>query len=132
MDATQFNTMLQALTQGLAAIMPQPQQPQGAPTAPVPKISIRIPIYKGAPDENVMTWMLQCQNIFAAQGITDPQSRIAYSATGFEGAALHWYLNKVQAAYTANQQNVFADWDTFATALRTAFQPPNYQQYLRQ
>ena len=119
-----------AFTQGLAGLVPA--QPQAVHAPAVPKISVKIPIYHAAPEENVMTWMLQCQNIFAAQGIVDPQTRIQYAATGFEGAALHWYLNRVQAAAAANQPNVFADWNAFATALRTAFQPPNFQHYLRQ
>ena len=129
MDAEQFQTFLQTLTAGLAGIAgPQNNNNQGN----VARIAVKIPSYKGTPEENVMTWMLQVQNIFAAQKIEDEQLRIHYAATGFEGAALHWYLNRVQAANTAKQQHVFTDWATFANALRTAFQPPNHQQYLRQ
>ena len=58
MDATQFNTLLQALTQGLQGLVPpQVQQPAVAPATP--KISVKIPTYRAAPEENVMTWMLQ-------------------------------------------------------------------------
>jgi len=119
------------LTDGLQNLAPaQPQAQQAG--APAPKINVRIPTYRGAPEENVITWMLQCQNIFLAQGIADEQKRIHYAATGFESAALHWYLNRVQVAQVANNPNVFANWAAFAAALRIAFQPPNHQQYLRQ
>jgi Retrotransposon gag protein len=131
MDAQQFQLLLTALTDGLQNLAPAQQQAQQG-GAPAPKINIRIPTYKGAPEENVITWMLQCQNIFMAQGIAEGQQRIHYAATGFEGAALHWYLNRVQVAQAANNANVFADWAAFADALRVAFQPPNHQQYLRQ
>ena len=100
-----------------------------APGAPTLKISVKIPAFKGAPKENVMLWMLQVQNLFNAQGIIDKQTRIYYATTGFEGAALHWYLNLVAAA---GNNAAFADWDTFATALRAAFQLPNFEQYIRQ
>ena len=46
-----------------------------------------------------------------------------------QGAALHWYLNKVQA--TPNNQQIFTSCDDFMTQLRAAFKPPNYQQHLR-
>ena len=132
MDATQFNTLLQALTQGLQGLVPQPQVQQQVVAPATSKISVKIPTYRAASEENVMTWMLQCLNIFEAQGLKNEQARIHYAATGFEGAALHWYLNRVQAAKDQNQALVFADWNTFATALHTSFQPPNFQQYLRQ
>ena len=93
MDTQQFTQFMTAFTQGLAGLVPAQQQAVHAPA--VPKISVKIPIYHAAPEENVMTWMLQCQNIFAAQGIVDPQTHIQYATTGFEGAALHWYLNRV-------------------------------------
>ena len=35
-----------------------------SPSASIPKISIMIPRFKGKPGENVITWMLQVQNIF--------------------------------------------------------------------
>ena len=130
MDAQQFQDLMTALAAGLQNLIPAQQQAQGG--APAPKINVRIPTYKGAPEENVITWMLQCQNIFQAQGIANEQQRIYYAATGFEGAALHWYLNRVQVAQANNNADVFNDWTAFATALRTAFQPPNHQQYLRQ
>ena len=70
--------------------------------------------------------MLQVQNLFNAQGIEDDQKKIYYAATGFEEAALHWYLNKVAAAAAEEAEHAFADWADFATQLRHAFQPPNY------
>ena len=53
------------------------------------ELQVKIPAYKGTPEENVLTWMLQVRNIFAAQKIENEQLRIYYAATGFEGAALH-------------------------------------------
>jgi hypothetical protein len=122
MNAEQFQEFMQVFQDGMTAI--------AVPRAPAPKIAVRIPTYKGKPEENVMTWMLQVQNLFLAQGIQDEQQRIHYAATGFEDAALHWYLNRVKA--TEEGENPFADWAAFATALREGFQPPNYQQHLRQ
>ena len=85
MDAQQFNAFMVAFQNGMAAMVP------AAPAVhtPSPKISVKIPTFKGAPKENIMTWMLQVQNLFAAQGIEDEQKRICYAATGFEDAALH-------------------------------------------
>ena len=40
-----------------------------------------------------MTWMLQVQTIFAAQGIVNDATKVHYATTGFEDAVLHWYLN---------------------------------------
>ena len=33
---------------------------------------------------------------------------------------------------TAGNEAAFDDWEDFATTLRAAFQPPNYEQYVRQ
>ena len=118
MDAQQFAQFMQAFTAALASLQPQPQAPQHA--APTPKISVKIPTFKGRPGENIMTWILQVYNLFEAQGIANEQTRIHYAATGFEDAALHWYLNKVTAA---GNHAAFADWATFADALHAAFQP---------
>ena len=87
MDAQQFAAFIaafQANMANLTAAIPAP-----AAHVPTPKISVKIPTFKGAPKENVMLWMLQVQNLFNAQGIVDEQTRIHYAATGFEGAALH-------------------------------------------
>jgi len=126
MDAQQFNTFMAAFQTGMTALIPAP-----AAHNPTPKIAVKIPTFKGAPKENVMTWMLQVQNVFKAQGIEDEQKRICYAATGFEDAALQWYLNKVAAANDEEEENTFEDWNTFADELKNSFQPPNYQQYLR-
>src|SRR5271163_4360500 len=73
--------------------------------------------------------MLQVLNLFNAQEIVNDQIRIHYATTGFEGVALHWYLNLVTAA---GNNAAFANWTAFANALRTAFQSPNFEQYIRQ
>src|SRR5271154_4565963 len=128
MDADQFDAFMAAFQDGMAALVTPPP----ANNNNNPKISVRIPTFKGAPKDNVMTWMLQVQNLFNAQGVEDDQKKIYYATTGFEKAALHWYLNKVAAAKALDEENAFDDWADFATHLRHAFQPPNYQQYLRQ
>ena len=114
----------QQLTQALGQ---QQQQQQNAGSTS--RISVKIPSYKGEPKENVVAWLLQVQTIFQAQGINGDTTQINYAATGLEAAALHWYLNRVMAA---GDQAPFANWDAFATAIRQAFQPPNYQHHLRQ
>ena len=95
----------------------------------LPKISLKISIYKEKLKENVMVWLLQVQNLFRAQGIEENASKIYYAATGLEGPSLYWYLNKVQVA---GDNAAFNDWNEFMVQLRAAFQPPNYQQHLRQ
>ena len=126
MNDQQFATFIATFQAGMTALIPAPAH------APTPKISIKIPTFKDAPKENIMTWMLQVQNLFKAQGIEDEQTKICYAATGFEEAALHWYLNKVAAANAAGDDHAFEDWEEFATSFRQAFQPSNYQQHLRQ
>ena len=74
-------------------------------------------------------WLLQVQNLFCAQGIEEDASKIYYAATGLEGPSLYWYLNKIQVA---GDNAVFDNWNDFMVQLRAAFQPPNYQQHLRQ
>src|SRR5271168_3146900 len=127
MDGAQFNAFIATFQINMAAMVTAiPAAP--APGAPTPKISVKIPTFKGAPKENVMLWILQVLNLFNAQGIINEQTRIHYAATGFERAALHWYLNLVTAA---RNTATFADWTVFANALRTAFQSPNFEQYIR-
>ena len=118
----------QQLTQALSAQQQQQQQQQQT-TTNAAKISVRIPTFKGEPRENVVAWILQARTVFHAQNITDEAMMVHYATTGLEGAALHWYLNKVIGN---NNTTPYTTWNAFATALQTTFQPPNYQQYLRQ
>src|SRR5271170_4638452 len=127
MDNRQFNAFIAAFQTNMAAVVAA-IPPAPVPEAPTPKISVKIPTFKEAPKENVMLWMLQVLNLFNAQGIVNKQTRIHYAATGFEGTALHWYLNLVAAA---ENNAIFVDWTAFANALRTAFQLPNFEQYIR-
>jgi hypothetical protein len=98
MDANQFAAFIQnfntAVANAIAAGQAQVQQGQqgqgqGQAAAPTPKIGVKIPTYKGDPNENVVIWLLQVQNLFHAQGIVDGATKIHYVATGFEGTALH-------------------------------------------
>src|SRR5277367_3078805 len=124
MDAEQFATFIIAFQHGMTALVPAQNNNTN------PKISIKIPTFKGAPKDNVMTWMLQVQNLFKAQGIEDDDKKIYYAATGFEDVALHWYLNKIAAANNEEEEHVFADWTAFTTALREAFGSVEFSSYL--
>src|SRR5271170_1291359 len=117
MDVEQFAAFMITFQYGITALVPAQNNNNN------PKISVRISTFKGAPKDNVMTWMLQVQNLFNAQGVEDDQKKIYYAATGFEEAALHWYLNKVAAAKALDEDNAFANWADFATHLKYAFQP---------
>jgi len=121
-----MNNLITALAQ-LTQALGQQQQQQNPPATP--KISVQIPPFKGETKENVVAWLLQVQNVLRTQGITDEAAQVNYATTGFKDAALHWYLNKVVGNNNAPPYDV---WTNFATAVRTAFQPHNYQQYLRQ
>jgi len=129
---SEMNNLINALThlvqsqQQLTQALGQHQQQNAGNTS---RISVKIPSYKGEPKENVVAWLLQVQTIFQAQGINGDTTQINYAATGLEAAALHWYLNRVMAA---GDQAPFANWNAFATAIRQAFQPLNYQHHLRQ
>jgi hypothetical protein len=125
---TDMNDLINALAQLTQALGQQQQQQQNPPTT-TPKISVQIPPFKGESKENVVAWLLQAQNVLRTQGITDEATQVNYATTGLKDAALHWYLNKVVGN---NNTPPYTTWTTFATAIRTAFQPPNFQQYLRQ
>ena len=124
-DVDKLVAALTQLTQAMSQQQPQTQQQNLPPI--VPKISVQIPPFTGESKENVVAWLLQVQNVMVTQGITTETAQINYATTGFRDAALHWYLNKVVAN---NNTPPYTDWDAFATAVRTAFQPPNFQQYL--
>src|SRR5688500_15141738 len=106
---TDFQVLIQAMNQLTTALATGGAVNINHNGLNIPKISVKIPTYKGEPKENVAAWLLQCQSIFQAQGMTDGQVRINYASTGLEGAALHWYLNKVSAA--GAQTNAFTSWD---------------------
>ena len=102
-------------------------------TAHHPRLSTKLPTYRGEPSENIQMWSLQCSTIFAAQAITNDATCIHYASTTLKDGALHWYLNKVTThqSQAGNKTMSYTTWDDFVTALRDAFQPPHYQQYLR-
>lgn len=105
------------------------QQNTGNAPTPTAKIAVQIPAFRGEPKENVVAWLLQVLTIFRAQGVTDEPMQVNYATTGLKDAALHWYLNKVVGN---NNVPPYTTWIAFANAMKAAFQPPNYQQYLRQ
>ena len=42
----------------------------GTPIPPAPKISIKVPTFKGDPKENAKAWILQCHTVFEAKELT--------------------------------------------------------------
>ena len=77
MDAGQFNAFMTAFQDGMAVLVTPPP----ANNNNNPKISVRIPTFKGALKDNVMTWMLQVQNLFNAQGVEDDQKKVYQAYT---------------------------------------------------
>ena len=82
MDNQQFDAFMAAFQAGMTALV-------SAAHGPSPKISVKIPMFKGAPKKNIIIWMLQVQNLFAAQGIVDNQQKICYVTIRFEDVTLH-------------------------------------------
>jgi len=74
----------------------------GSSSGNIPKISIKIPTYKGEPNENVIVWLQQTKNIFHAQDIINKRTMTHYTTTGLENAALHWFVNKVKNSITGS------------------------------
>ena len=68
MDIDQFNVFMVAFQTGMTALVLTVHNPS-------PKISVKISAFKGASKDNVMTWMLQVQNFFKAQGIENDQKK---------------------------------------------------------
>ena len=69
-DMTEVDKLIKAMQQMLLA----QQGMTEAISAPryhhnTPKISIKIPIFKGDPKENANAWSLQCHTVFEAQNI---------------------------------------------------------------
>ena len=106
MDAEQFNQFMLGISTLVDKISQAREQPvtveAGTPsvvTSPVsiPRISVKLPVYKGEPKENILVWLLQIQNVLETQGITADEAKIQYAATALEDGALQWYLNKIKA-----------------------------------
>jgi len=131
MDATQFNQLITALGQLTQQLGNQQGGAGNTTAAASPRIAVQIPIFKGETKENVAAWLIQAETIFAAQGINDTAIRCYYASTGMKEAALHWYLARM-TEHGNNAGVPWNDWNAFKTAVRAAFQPPNYQSYLRQ
>lgn len=124
-----INNLIAAINNLVTAMGAAPAAVAAPAGAPNPKISVQIPSFKGEPGENVVAWLLQVMTIFAAQGIIDEQTKVHYASTGLKEGALHWYLSRTLAN---NGNPPFATINEFEPAIKAAFQPPNYQQYLRQ
>ena len=139
MDATQFATFMKTFQETLKHLATEKAKSTptsstvasdsgtSSPPESSPKITLRIPTFRGEPGENVEVWLRQTKNVLRAQGITNEGKMIHYAATGFEDAALHWFVNKVKDSTTS----AFTTWTQFVKELKDSFQPPHYQQYLR-
>ncbi len=93
------------------------------------KISVKLPLYSGEPDENIYLWCKQLQVIFMTQRVEDEELQIYYASTAMEGAALHWFLNNHIGM--EDEKLRWTSWDSFQQAITEAFQPPRYQKHLR-
>ena len=128
MNAEQFAYLLKQMQQTLTPLATLAAQQEKVQTmTPAPRLNVKLPTYRGDPEENIYIWCLQLGSIFNAQGIDDATTQINYASTALEGGALHWYLNQCQA----KQNKVpYSTWDDFVMAMKAAFQLPHYQQYL--
>ena len=136
MDPNQFQQFMDAFANTMVDVVKEIKKEKGkgivsssgslSSTDAAPKILLRIPIFKEEPGENVEVWLRQTKNIMRAQNMKDEGQMIHSAATGFEGAALHWFVNKIKDTTTP----IFTSWDDFKKELKTAFQLPHYQQYL--
>jgi hypothetical protein len=137
MNTNQFQQFMDNFTTTMSDVVKELKKDKGKSSASgssssstavaLPKISLSIPVFRGETEENVEVWLRQIKNIMRAQDMKDEGQMIHYAATGFKGAALHWFVNKVKDSTTP----IFTSWDDFKKELKTAFQPPHYQQYLR-
>ena len=84
-----------ALTLQLGQPQAQQQGQQGGNNLAPTKIGVKIPTFKGKPNENIVVWLLQIQTIFLAQGLADEPTQVHYATTGLKNATLYLYLNRV-------------------------------------
>ena len=125
---TPMDQLINQLASLVTAISNQSTKSSNPTPTPTPKINVKLPTYSGNPGENIWMWALQTKSIFMSQGITDEFTRICYAVTALTDGAQHWFQNQC----TANQGKCpWSTWDEFVQAIQKAFQPPNYQQYLR-
>jgi len=88
-----------------------------------------MPIFHGKTNESVTAWLIQVETMLSIQGITTEATKIQYATLGFRDAALSWWLQKKISAGTGAEP--YNAWALFITGIKAAFQPVNFQQYLR-
>jgi hypothetical protein len=98
MDQTQFGNFITALNDALAPLanIVNTNGTGGnnpTTTAATPRLSVKLPVYRGDAGDNIHMWCMQLAAIFSAQGITVPATQINYASTALEEGALHWFLN---------------------------------------
>ena len=114
MDATQFQTFIDTFTDTMKEALQDKGKGKAGGTsttaAAAPKITLRIPMFKEEPGENVEVWLRQTKNILYAQGVDQEGQMIHYAATGFEGPALHWFVNKLLTILANPTQKLAPVW----------------------
>jgi hypothetical protein len=92
-----------------------------------PNLPVQLPSFHGRAGENIQSWLFQVSQIFKAKNVKGLQA-VHYVAGCLKEAALHWYQNQCMAIAPLEP---FDDFLSFATAIKTTFEPPHYQQILR-
>lgn len=89
------------------------------------KIHVRPKDFNGTADENIITWLTSLDEIMTGRVRTDDE-RISLAVSLLGGTALQWFVN----LSLKNQRP--SSWKSFKDALIDHFQPPDFQENLRQ
>ena len=86
--------------------------------------NVPLPLFFGKKGESVRTWLFQLEHTVHARRCSD-EIKLHLVATCLKDAALQWFVN-----FSAN--NTLLSWQMFVDNVILAFEPPHYQQILRQ
>ncbi len=89
------------------------------------KINIKPKEYNGTSDENIVTWLISLEEVMANRLVHDDE-RISLAVSLLGGTALQWFVN-----LTLKDQRP-SSWIDFKHKLISQFQPPDFQENLRQ
>jgi transposase InsO family protein len=87
-------------------------------------LPVKLPTFKGVPNENVDSWLFQIEEIFKARRVTADEDKLHYIAVLVEGCALQWYQNVCR-------KESLSSWNDFKQGLRLSFRPPHFPQAIR-
>jgi hypothetical protein len=97
------------------------------PSRPISKINIKPKEYNGTTSENVVTWLISLEEVMTNCLSSDNDNeRISLAASLLGGTALQWFVN-----LTLKQLRP-SSWTEFKDQLILQFQPPDFQENLRQ